>query len=1241
MTAVEVLAPVRLETRFVAPEDRDDGVPEWRLRVRIYPDEFSIRRTVAKPVKAEFDRLAEAVAALTAEPPLPERDAFASFAASVGAARALALWRAYVMPDGAGGTTVDRSEETAASHNAVHGPAGLPMQMEIWLIFADGTRSLGAALTLDLEAIAADLDLSLFDTAQLGGGTLPDTWWLSYDRAVTVGLGADIDVGAVPPALDAVVAVGVGDTDTAELVHAHNATGRLAVLSPGTPTNTVAGEPTTDFGVSADSVYPLLHLHAFDQPATRDVLQALTGQSFAPDGLPLLGGHVAHQGPGWSVVRGLWPALWGRALRDVMQVGAQEIDIARWAERFLEVDGPYPAIRVGEQPYGIVPTSSFATWVDDADDPGVDTEVDRRVRDWAIPWRAGAAAAARSAGRRANAADTAGLLEVLGFHAPSRHWNVRPIADHPVIEATRALAGLPSMPITDWDRTTAVAWTGVPYPAAPIGPAARSGPVPGPPGDAREDPERLRELCGMHPESLYYGSHEGLGLVGRLFREALIAGRAIVGEAIFRWRAGDPVELGQAQSLHDEQAFANHVMRGDDDAVEELATITDENGAILADRFRASQYALLDMARYWEFVHQDYFRAVLAALDTASFRVDPWLTGVAQRRLRRMIADQAPFRLGAYGWVDAPAPYLGPAGGALAPGPTAAGLLHAPSHAQALTAALLRDAAVRYPGDERWRLTIDSAKVRASVGLAERVRLGIHPYEALGLEVEKVAGDWDTVRILRREYPLAANQEERRVCDGASVLRAAREGTLVAGLPADLTARLSPLDQVLDTYADLLVADGVHALVTGRADLANAAMEAAAGLGAPPDLRALRTPRAAHTVRVAAWALLEPGQAGGPTESPAALADPAFAALVAGDLGPGALDSDDAAVSDARRRLAVVLGGGDDDAPVPSLIGGEYEGLPSASSDGTLRSAMASDLSMRLHQLGQSAQAEHNALMALNPDEPGAGAAITAFARRWAVDLTLVASENPAAAEPTPAESRTALGTALAERVTAAQKSLAAAGVMAPTEAVNHFRRAVRALVGRQELPVLPIVERSLLPVLRATPDLDRTWLELVAAVRPRLAPLEAHQFAAGAQAWSAGVATSDGVVDPWHAHGPVIAAYGPAVPSVVAGGPGRVAIAALDGWTDSVPSRRHATAAAFGFNAPKSRAPQAVLVALPPDRSKRLTTAGLVDVVLDTRELAHARAVRPTDRDRLPYATPFPMVHASEPVSFLEGWPQ
>jgi hypothetical protein len=1234
MTTVEVLAPVRLETRFVAPAQRIDGVPQWMLRVRIYPDEFSMARTVAPPAPAELDRLTEALASLTAVPPLQEADAFASFGAAVGASRALWLWRTYVVADAAGGLSVDRSQQTPSQSFQVHGPAGLPEQLEVWLVHVDGTRELGARLDLDLAGIGADLDLAAFDDhARLASGQLPDVWWLSFPRAVQVGLGVDLDVGAAPPDLDALVVLGVGQTACADLVDTHNRGGRLAVLGPGTPTNTVAGEPTTDFGDDAESLYGLLHADPATQPSTTAVLTALTG-ALGPGALPILGGDLDHSALGAIAVRGLWPVLWGRALRDVTGADRHELELAAWALDNLAVEGPLPAIRIGRQPYGLLPTSAFASWVDVPGDSQADVEA--RIRRWGIDWRAGAAAAASGATPRVLGTDTAGLLEVLGLHAPSRYWGVRPIADLQVIEAARALAGMPPLPTGDWDRLTAAAWRDWPSALAPVGPAARSGPLPGPPRDERDNPGRLHQLCTLQPEPLYFQAIPGLGLVGHLVREALIAGRAIIGEAIVRLHAGTPVLPGEPLPLDNETQYRNSVMQGSDQAVAELAAAADPTAHALATRFRTVLKALMALAEEWKADRDPMFRAVLAALDTAAFRVDPWLTGIAARRLQQMVAAGAPFLLGAYGWVDAPAPYDGAPDGQLAPGPTAAGLLHAPSHPQALTAALLRDAAVRNPEEDRWKLTVDSTKVRASIALAERVRLGVHPYEALGLEVERIAGDWDVVRILREQYPLAGDQQERRVCDGAQVLRAARQNTLVAGLPPDLPTRLAPLDDVLDTYSDLLVADGVYALVTGHADLANAAMEAAAGLGAPPDLRAIRTPRAAGTVRVSAWALLPSGpDVAGADADPVRVADPAYAALLLSEIGPGALDSQNQADRDARNRISTVLGGGADDPPVPSLTGGAYEGLP-ATADADLHAAVADDLSSRLTRMRQLAQDTHDALIALDPAGATAGAVISAEAARWAVDLSGVAPEDPTAPAPTTAELQTALVARLAERLASAPAAAVPAGSTVPDPLVNALRRAIRTLAGRPDLPVLPIVARGLLPVLRPVADLDQIWLELVAAVHPRLASLEARQLDPHLSPWPAAVAAPEQSVDPWHSSGPVLVTYGAAP----AGAVDKVAIAVLDAWTDSVPSRRHATSAVFGFNAPKSRAPQAVLLAVPPDPDQRLDNAGLLDVVLETRELVHARAPRPSDLAGLPYASPTPLVHAAEPLSFLDGWP-
>ncbi len=1231
MSTVEVLAPLRIETRFVPPAEAGD---QWTLRLRVYPDEFSIRRTPPPPTPDELNRLTDAVNKMSGVPALAESDAFASFASAVGAARAHRLWRRHVVADG-GGLTVDRTGEADHVPFAVHGPAGLPDQLEVWLIHADGTREFGTTLMLDVAAIGSDLDLAQFnDEPTLAAGDLPKTWWLSHARAVEVGLAADLSIGPIPPVLDALVVVGIGETDAADLVDAHNAAGRMAALKPGTPTNTVAGEPTTDFGDHADTLYPLLHVDASAQMATETVLKALTGRVPA-DALPILGGDLNFSMPGALAVQGFWPVLWGRTLRDVTGAGAREVALARWAGYYLAVEGPRPAFRVGEQPYGLLPVSAFGAWVDEAGD--LDAVTEERIRAWALPWRTGAAAAARAAHSQSADKDIAGYLDVLGLHAPSRHWQVRAIADRWSIQALRLMAGLPPLD-TAWDDTTAQALRGVPVPIAPIARAPGLATIPGPPVDDVEDAALLTQLCLLDPRELLGDANWKLGLVGHLLLEALIDARARVGAAFMRLSVGQPISLEETLPWANEAKYRDAVMEGRDTSVEALRNSTDPNARIVADRFKEVHEALKVLAEFWPDWQKEIFRATLAALDTAAFRVDPWLIGIADRRLQQMAKSGAPFKLGAYGWVDAPAPYSAAPGGPLAPGPTQTGLLHAPSHAQALTAALLRDAAVRYPGDTRWDLTIDSARVRAAASLTERVRLGVHPYEALGLEVEAIAGDWDVVRVLRTNYPLsAADTQLRRVCDGQQVLRAAREATLPLGLPADLPARLAPLDTVLDTYADLLVADGVHALVTGRGDLANAAMEAAAGLGAPPELRAIRTPRQATSVRISAWMLLPPGVVDtGASADPLVVGDPAFADAVAIELGPGALRATDDAGRERCVRFAAVFGGVEDDVALPTLDGGTYEGVP-ATAQADLRSAIATDLRSRFDQLVMLAAAAHDTLVALDPDDPGTAPLIVAAARLWSFDLKTVLPEDPAATDATTQEQRDALAAALLERLeTSATVPVGPLPLPPPDGLITAMRRAIRTLTGRADLPIIPVVQRSLLPTFRLNAGADRVWLEIVSAVRPRLAPLEARQLDSPTP-WRAAVAAPDADNDPWRADGPIVVAYGPGV----GGGSARVGLAALDGWSDSIPSRRHTTVAAFGFNAPKSRAPHAILVAVPPDRSTRLTATGLLDVVLETRDMVFARSPRQIPEPTLPHPTSTAFVSASGTRNFLTRWPQ
>ncbi len=151
-----------------------------------------------------------------------------------------------------------------------------------------------------------------------------------------------------------------------------------------------------------------------------------------------------------------------------------------------------------------------------------------------------------------------------------------------------------------------------------------------------------------------------------------------------------------------------------------------------------------------------------------------------------------------------------------------------------------------------------------------------------------------------------------------------------------------------------------------------------------------------------------------------------------------------------------------------------------------------------------------------------------------------------------------------------------------------------------------------------------------MAAVSPEAAAIEAYQLAPGAAAplhgWSLGLA-------PWTPPTPgadrTTVAYGPAGALSAA----TIAVWPLAAWSEVVPSREHTTCAAFGFNAPDSRAPQAVLVAVPPDLARPLDDGDLVAAIDWVRMLARARVAAPETlrRDKVAAEiTPLTLLHAA-----------
>jgi hypothetical protein len=646
-------------------------------------------------------------------------------------------------------------------------------------------------------------------------------------------------------------------------------------------------------------------------------------------------------------------------------------------------------------------------------------------------------------------------------------------------------------------------------------------------------------------------------------------------------------------------------------------------------------------------------RRLRATVDASTHRIDPWLTAVPQRRLDALqSAGSLKRRLGAYGWVDAPAPGQ--------PGPTQAGLLHTPSASTALAAAVLRDRAVSDPSP-RWDLDITSGRARAASRIADEVRNGAFLSEVMGREIERIVGRIEDIATLRRDFPVRTEHAGRRVCDGLQVLAA---DPFPVSLDAKQTEAVAELREALDTYGDLLVADAVHHLVEGRADTAGQVMDAAAGLSRPPELSLLRTARDGRGVS-SSFALALKHVAGtalpaAPKDralvSPAGTLDPSVAAALIARVGAPAkwdfvVGPGDAAVTvtladlnltpaDAMsltrsdlERLAVehsrplggeVTGGtgptryeraaellgliGRNPAtrrtlsesratdPAGDPIGAELVSRYAATRD--IAAALAGQLAQQVGRLG----------------EDGLGTANEATLRRLLAACTAwgIAPDPPGPAGPArlAATARLALPQ-LQARVAAAPEGPAAAK-LSPAAFLN---AAVALVSPTGQLGITAAIPAKDVPALKRAPKLDEEHLAVAAAVRPALARLEALQLAAAKPftAWA------NRPADPWQTNAqdgrPLVAVYADAGVNL-SPAPALIAAAALDQFDEVIPAADQRTGAAFGFDAPAARPQQAILLAVPPATTKPLDQATLAQVLVETRELVHARMARPVDLD-------------------------
>jgi hypothetical protein len=1269
---IGVLLPVRLET--VIDEPAAPG-GDYTLKVLVVPDEISIDRFDETVVQAELDDLAamwEAAEGSLASP--RGAAAFRGMAQRHGADRS--AWLARRFPAG-----FDPRAATLRTKDRVSEIRGFPPLIEIWV-----ARGGGPPVLMETKAVHSD-KLSL--DFRLGPA---NRWWTSWTVAEAAGLGATINLGPGDPGdIDLILALGLGEEPPAGLFKAHSDAGALAVLEPGTPTNTVGGAAAADLAADPD-IWRRVVITAPGMGAAGQIGLAITGDREALGPVP--GGESNNQDLNRAMVRALWPVLWGRSFKDVWDLKDEVFDAGLWAGDNLFPEGPLPPIRVNRQPYGLLPVTGLQDWVPAPGDPPLEARLRGPLRRARSVWADAALKAGTIVG-----ADTQRALEVLGQRATSGDYVWRWLVPLEVVSLLSGIFG-GGVSVADleasWDGVASsvlqfhgpparryaglsgVAALAIPLVRPTLEPFAR---IPfqellaAVAAAGRDDPLRL-----LHPGGVFVSVAEQHGggaervvpdsLLLRLLVHALVLASAEVARLV-DGDTGPLLEpISADTSAMPEPALASWLRRFAQLLQTAPGTLSAQAGSPQSTLHERNVRAIERLTRWEPAPLERVFRG---ALDTAASRIDPWITGIAWRRLMSLQSSQAPAGLGIYGWVEGP--LVGQRG------PTAGGLLHAPSDAQARAAIVLRDRAV-HDQTGRWQMEIDSEKARLAYLIGEEVRQGAHIYEAVGRAVERRIRRKKVIEALRREFPqrqahLHADHAVRRACNGTAVLEALEAepgGTgpvdprLASNLTLDERRRLVPLRSALEAYGDLLLADSAYHLIAGNAERAGATLNAAAGFETPPELQLLRTPRGGRsaTSTVVTVLPLSSASLGGP----GALADPVVAAFLQERAGPtadptawtwqvqtatgqvavtladlGLTVADSLALTaDDLTRLALGHVGGTDLAPGSAPNGretaerlarllGARPALPAdLATDGTEPADRAIRLELvdRLLALIDAARILVGAIRA-SVDED-VQRSLLREATRWGI-------------APIPRE-----GTTLRAQVRMAGRildaRLRAVPPLAEVRTVSAERLATAiadlASPGRR-MPVLSRLSGAEIGSLVATPaqPLGQEWLEIVAAVRARLAPIEAHQLgSAPFAAWTnrpgdpwqkaLAAAEQDEYTEPTSA---LVIAYGPA--GTLDGVPAsdQFAVGLVDSWGEVVPRAPHNTVAAFGFNAPSARPPQSVLLAVTPDVSKSLQSETLLKIVLETRDLIRARVARPDDLGALAAGLPTDFLPDAEPT--------
>lgn len=991
------LLPVRLETRFADPGSDV-------LHVRIFPDDAHVDGHDPELTAAEA-ALGAALWAAPADllaagegPPAPappadladgRRAQWASLVRLLGGPRA--AWVARATRPGATPTVKPAAYVRPPTARA------LP---DRWLV-----RAYAGAAVADAWTSPVGVDLHLAPDPQSVPGASADPslppvdselrWLVDYAAAVAAGMAVDVPLPPGTTTVDRVVAVGVrastSPTDAAAelgaLLDAHRYTDGLGFLPTGSPTsNTPAQRSAHDRAADPGELWAAEFGSAASSAGTAAL--ALTSALGLPAGAldGLRGSGDAGDAHARAMQAATWAATWGTYLGefiDTAALGAATADSIRSHYlSFVRGRGILPVLRLGRQPYGVLPVLRLGTWEPDGESATVAglAALLQRVRPL---WQYGVAPPLTA---RAGPAFDAAFTAVMSTDAVARGYAVRSaLADQTFDSAV----------FTGIDTTTAttvidtlignlLGTDGNPLSIALFSPTAQPVRVPlvADPRDPAPDATvqaAIRGLTGTGPGRLLSGavwitpSAGGPAtLLHTLLRRSLLLdygttginlAAAVAAPGTATLKPG-PASLLQGLSPDPAGGFApaQSVPRV---LTTPVAAVTGQLAA--GDWLWQNPTQHPDVRRHLDETLAAFgVLATLSAaelelllretLDLATHRWTAWAESVAADKLARL-RQSTPAGIALGGWgiaervtrrartsVD-PGLSAGAATGPLWADTRSGGFVHAPSTAQAATAAVLRAAHLAHGGDDdpAFALDLSSAAARTALRLADGIRAGQELGALLGYELERDLRQRgpDAMTLIAPLRAFAPRWKASgtfvegdaemivspsAVVDGLAVADAVPAEVAQAVLPAGasdalkaaLAGALETLGSHRHALADLLTAEAIHQTLHGNSSRAAAALDAASRGGVPPaEFEVLRTPRngAAHTSRLAV--LLSPPPpgplAGDWPASPRGTADPDLAAWLAGLLPPVArvrlrVTGASGAVTDARLPAAAAIG---------------------------------------------------------------------------------------------------------------------------------------------------------------------------------------------------------------------------------------------------------------------------------------------------------------------------------------------